>query len=488
MGIGRLALYSQLMAKRALSYLLVLALCIAPFPQASAATAKAGAACSKLKATSIVKGKKFTCIKSGNKLVWDKGVAVKPPADLVTKQPTTEPAPKLPAETDIRKAFEAIATIARSITVKPMDIKSVVSPNVTAASVTEIENRYSFVASFFDAQLPAITPVTLVLATNAEIEWAGSQLAKLNGNSFTEWLNFFLNPSLSNPCGPYYSAGSNGKTLDKRILNNYSLFGKSCATQLPVDENFKTTIEHEWVHNVQNEVSYKFDQNANPVNQNMPCWFKEGQAVFYGSVLGYRDDYTGYLKVRDWNMKNGAYRNSQNRTDVLQTLQKLDESYNPYNCGSDGGYSIGSIAVERMVLLKGHSGILAFMQELKNHNNWQEAFEVVYGVDGDQWLVEAGKEIKKEYSDAGLSILPPATVVPVCPSPSDSDQTGIKRNRANALIGMSESKAEECAKSLNWGFRIGQRDNEMFALTRDYRLDRVTVIVMLGIITRVDVG
>jgi hypothetical protein len=53
---------------------------------------------------------------------------------------------------------------------------------------------------------------------------------------------------------------------------------------------------------------------------------------------------------------------------------------------------------------------------------------------------------------------------------------------------MSEPQVEECAKSLNWGYRIGQRDNEMFALTRDYRLDRVTVIVMLGAITRVDIG
>jgi len=476
------------MSKRTLSCVLVIALCIAPIPQTSAATAKAGATCSKLKVTSIVKGKKFTCVKSGKKLVWDKGVVVKPATEPVTKQPTTEPAPKLPVDTDIYKAFEAVATIARSITVKPMDIKSVVSPKVSAASVTEIENRYSFVASFFDAQLSANTPVTLVIATNDEIEWAGTQLSKLTGNSFTEWLRFFKDPSLSNPCGPYYSAGSNGKTLDKRILNNYSLFGKSCATQLPADENFKTTIEHEWVHNVQNEVSFKFDQNLNPINQNMPCWFKEGQAVFYGSVLGYRDDYSGYLKVRDWNMKNGKYGNSQNRTDVLQTLQKLDESYSPYTCGTDGGYSIGSIAVERMALLKGHSGILAFMQELKNHTYWQEAFEVVYGIDGDQWLVEAGKEIKREYSAAGISILPPATVVPICPSPSNSDQTGINRNRANALIGMSESEAEECANSLNWGFRVGQRDKEMFATTRDYRVDRVTVVVMLGVITRVDVG
>jgi len=68
------------MVKRTLSVLVVVALCVAPFPQASAATAKAGAACPKLKATSVVKGKKFTCIKSGKKLVWNKVVLVKAPA------------------------------------------------------------------------------------------------------------------------------------------------------------------------------------------------------------------------------------------------------------------------------------------------------------------------------------------------------------------------------------------------------------------------
>ena len=473
------------MAKRTLSTLLVVALFVAPFTYASAATAKAGATCTKLKATSVVKGKKFTCIKSGKKLVWDKGVSVKPPVEPVTKSPIVEPVtPQLPVETDARKAFDAITTIAKSTTIKPIDIRSVASPEVSTSSVAEIENRYSFVANFFDAQLPASTPVTLVISTNAEIEWAGSQLSKLSGNSFAEWLNFFLSPSLNNPCGPYYSAGSNGKTLDKRILNNYSLFGKSCATQLPADENFKTTIEHEWVHNVQNEESYK----PNQLEQNLPCWFKEGQAVFYGSVLGYRNDYSGYLKVRDWNMKNGKYRNPQDRTDIFQTLQKLDESYNGFTCGTDGGYSIGSIAVERMVLLKGHKGILAFMQELKNQTYWQEAFEIVYGIDGDQWLIQAGKEIKKEYSAAGIEILPPVIELPVCPSPSNSDQSGITRSRANAMIGMTEAQANKCADSLNWGLRVGQRDSEMFATTKDYRFDRVTVTVMLGVVTRVDVG
>lgn len=75
-----------------------------------------------------------------------------------------------------------------------------------------------------------------------------------------------------------------------------------------------------------------------------------------------------------------------------------------------------------------------------------------------------------------------------CPKLDSADESGISQVRANALIGMSESQAEECANSLNWGFRVGQRDSEMFATTRDYRLDRVTVVVMLGVVTSVDVG
>lgn len=81
-----------------------------------------------------------------------------------------------------------------------------------------------------------------------------------------------------------------------------------------------------------------------------------------------------------------------------------------------------------------------------------------------------------------------STPLLICPKPDSADQSGISQVRANALIGMSESEAEECAATLKWGYRVGQRDSEMFATTRDYRVDRVTVTVMLGVVTRVDVG
>ena len=77
----------------------------------------------------------------------------------------------------------------------------------------------------------------------------------------------------------------------------------------------------------------------------------------------------------------------------------------------------------------------------------------------------------------------------VCPPKAAADKDpGVTQARANTLIGMSEVAAEECAMNLEWLYRVGQRDGEMFAGTFDYRIDRVTVTVMKGLVTLVNVG
>jgi len=77
----------------------------------------------------------------------------------------------------------------------------------------------------------------------------------------------------------------------------------------------------------------------------------------------------------------------------------------------------------------------------------------------------------------------------MCPPKVAADKDpGITQVRANTLIGMTEMAAEECAMNLDWTYRLGQRDDEMFAGTFDYRTDRVTVTVMKGLVTQVNVG
>ena len=53
---------------------------------------------------------------------------------------------------------------------------------------------------------------------------------------------------------------------------------------------------------------------------------------------------------------------------------------------------------------------------------------------------------------------------------------------------MKESGAEVCATANRWLYRVGERDGEPFAVTMEYRPNRVTVSVRSGTISAVTVG
>ncbi len=95
-----------------LAFVVAISLIAAP----SFAAVKAGAKCTKAGATSTTGGKKYTCVKSGSKLVWNKGVAVKaaakPNLNPVFKPTTpTQPATVNPVENAVcTKVDEEIRT------------------------------------------------------------------------------------------------------------------------------------------------------------------------------------------------------------------------------------------------------------------------------------------------------------------------------------------------------------------------------------------
>ena len=78
------------MKRSALLFALISSLVFGQFGAGSFAAVKAGAACTKVGATSITAGKKYTCIKSGKKLVWNKG-------EVVTSTPKINPATSNPS-------------------------------------------------------------------------------------------------------------------------------------------------------------------------------------------------------------------------------------------------------------------------------------------------------------------------------------------------------------------------------------------------------
>lgn len=92
------------------------------FVAPSNAAVKPGSTCTKVNSTSISLGIKYTCIKSGTKLVWSKGVKVVRPTVKPSVAPTPTPsAPPSPTPTPsaidlaaIRAAALASNTLHRS--------------------------------------------------------------------------------------------------------------------------------------------------------------------------------------------------------------------------------------------------------------------------------------------------------------------------------------------------------------------------------------
>ena len=71
----------------------LIAITLFAVPLNAVAAVKAGATCKKAGITSTYGGKKYTCVKSGKKLVWNKGVAVVKPTPTPTVTPTPTPTP-----------------------------------------------------------------------------------------------------------------------------------------------------------------------------------------------------------------------------------------------------------------------------------------------------------------------------------------------------------------------------------------------------------
>lgn len=78
------------------------------------AEAKSGTKCSKAGAVLISAGKKYTCVKSGNRLVWNKGVAVKSVAKPAGTQAQPAPTPSASAPPETSPAAEVVLPAAGS--------------------------------------------------------------------------------------------------------------------------------------------------------------------------------------------------------------------------------------------------------------------------------------------------------------------------------------------------------------------------------------
>ena len=223
------------MNKRLIAFLSVLSLFLSsPLIPANAA-AKAGAKCTKPGNIEVVKGKTFTCTKSGNKLVWDKGVLQSPGKNISARE----------------QAFNTLRLMHNTNKNKSPknEIQIVSHSSIKQSVVSEVRNRATNFLKFFGDDSAGIN-FHIVIGNNENTAWMVQEFIKVdpaNARGYAEWETWFKgNLNSSNRC-KMWNAGSHGYSSDGSALLSFTLYPNDCTN--PLDIVWKTTVELVLIHN-----------------------------------------------------------------------------------------------------------------------------------------------------------------------------------------------------------------------------------------------
>ena len=359
------------MNKRLIAFLSVLSLFLSsPLSPANAAP-KAGVKCTKPGNIEVVKGKTFTCIKSGKKLVWDKGVSQSPGKNTSARE----------------QAFNSLRLIYNSNKDKsPKNkIQIISNSSIKQSVVSEVRNRTTNFLKFFGDEAASIN-FYIIIGNTETTAWMVQEFTKAdpaNAGGHAQWETWLKgNLNSSNRC-KVSNAGSMGFSSDGSGLLQFTLYPNDCTN--PPDIVWKTTVEHEVVGAMQRVWSEKRDDL-------LPCWLNEGQQVYYGSVLGTAKNFSEFKEVFSWHKR-------FKKEDLMTAAKRLGYGVDAGTCGSQGGYEAGRLLVEQLIYQFGHEELISFTKAIVNtpgqdSEKWKVAFEKQFKISYDKWLENVVPEIE----------------------------------------------------------------------------------------------
>jgi hypothetical protein len=376
---------------------LVLLMCLTLISSNASAAVKAGDSCKKVGTTATANGKKFTCVKSGKKLVWNKGVAVvKPtptptptptvtptptPTPTVTPTPTPTPAPiieKAPSGfSDLVENFKGVyigawnSSNAKIAANPPLDVKQniLLGPNTKLPNV-EIPEMYSRGTQFFAgyAQPKRFNALYYVYE---DIKWAENKIVELYGNP-GEVQQIARNCQSPQRCN---GANANVPQPDTGNANYGVLIGASD----PYHEKGGIEI-HEYTHMVQfMQFQGKPTQRMNGGLGLLPNWFIEGHAHLAGNVASART-------LADYKVFRSFWLNARAEGLTGYSPESIESFYEKLAPGKfdqtvfSNVYSIGYFTVEALAAIKGVDSPIEVIKLVSDGANWEDAFLKVYGI------------------------------------------------------------------------------------------------------------
>ena len=341
------------MIKKLIAFLSIFSLSLSlPLIPVNAAV-KAGTACKTAGLTSEFSGKTFKCIKSGKKLVWDKGIKVTASAALpissFSELPTRFTDVKYLAWTATQKTIASAPDQDSLIEIK-------VSTNTTKYSNKTTEAVRLVQKVFNGSKLPSkVWMLYYNLSDQQSTSWASTEFSRLMGIA-----------TIPNPLSPRTSSSHEAVV----------------PLSLPNDDYTKSggTEAHEYLHAVQ------FEQFVGSTNSPYaaPRWLFEGGGQFIQDYMMYGSSY------QDWAMKTSG---SQLKSYDLKFFQDFLTYNFPITYGPDGDpwfyisqwpnqrvYDVGSLVYQVLVAVNGPTPVVNLFKDLSQTGNFDSSFKNVYGV------------------------------------------------------------------------------------------------------------
>ena len=217
-------------------------------PTSALASPKAGASCSKAGSASTYAGKKYTCIKSGKKLVWNKGVAIaKPtPSPSPSASPSASPTPtttSIPIIFDIdhldptlvyQKSRETVWNIINASSINTNPFIYYVGGHVDLSRV-ELEKISLMNAFKFWSSIIKPKSVQVVFYDFQDLDWAVAKYKEIAGISGIDTASCGSN-YCGNASAYYVDPGSTKLDLNAPLeILDSNFDGKFFSVKLKVD-------------------------------------------------------------------------------------------------------------------------------------------------------------------------------------------------------------------------------------------------------------
>ena len=373
----------------------------------NAAAPKAGATCTKKNATASSAGKLYTCILSGKKLVWNKGVAIKKPAPVATPLPTPTPTPapeptSTPTPTptptptikpwtppiaptdwkDVVQNADGIAYWAWKKSAEKIELSSsklgvveiLMGPNVV------INNPVPLVAlnlvSRLSANYEEPKKIVMTYAGEKDIEWGQKQVDEFCVERSCGYdVGGEAKKACNIPVTPCWGgfALRNNRTNIPLIYMTASEWGKTDP-----GHTSGTLEAHEYFHTIQDLLLARNSLDA------VPRWFTEGSATWVQRATVFYGDFDKYKDQRNSDNNDSLSRNKR----TAAWLEKfLDPDYttgwdkwNGNEYDSWAIYDVGSLATEVMVAIGGPNKFFDLFKITGSGKSFAQAFESVYGI------------------------------------------------------------------------------------------------------------